>query len=60
MTGISFSRSDYMVMENETVLRVEIIRSGNTSSEDVVLIANQPYRGSATGIPLANSQNMQL
>lgn len=39
-----------MVMENETILRVDIVRSGDTSSEAVVLIASQPYQGSAAGI----------
>ena len=60
VTTISFSRSEYMVMENETTLRVEIIRSGNISREDVVLIANQPYRGSAKGMIILQLINSSL
>ena len=46
---ISFSQSEFMVVENEEVVKVELVRSGDTSSEVIVLIANQPYQGSAAG-----------
>ena len=46
---ISFSQSEFMVMENEEVVKVELVRSGDTSGEVIVLISNQPYQGSAAG-----------
>ena len=39
-----------MVRENEGVVKVELVRSGDTSSEVVVLIGNHPYYGSAAGL----------
>ena len=47
---ISFSQSEFMVKENEEVIRVELVRSGDTSMEVIVLIASHPYEGSAAGI----------
>ena len=46
---ISFSKSNYKVIENEGVVKINLLRSGNTSTEAVVLIGTHPYRGSATG-----------
>ena len=37
-------------MENEGVATVELVRSGDTSREVVVLLGSHPYRGTATGM----------
>ena len=39
-----------MVAENAKVVTIDLVRSGDTSSEVVVLIGNHPYDGSATGM----------
>ena len=57
---ISFSQSEFMVVENEEVVRVELVRSGDTSSEVVVLIANQPYQGSAAGRDESDDNSMSI
>ena len=46
---VSFSQSKFNVMENEKVITIELVRSGDTSTEAVVLIGTHPYKGSATG-----------
>ena len=46
---ISFSQSEFMVIENEEFVKVDLVRSGDLMSEVVVLIGTDPYRGSATG-----------
>ena len=50
MATISFSQSELTVRENEGVVKVELVRSGDTSSEVVVLIGSHPYSGSAAGL----------
>ena len=49
MAAISFSQSEFMVIENEEFVKVDLVRSGDLMSEVVVLIGTDPYRGSATG-----------
>ena len=49
---VSFSQSEFVVIENEESVKVELVRSGDISSEVTLLIGNDPYRGSATGIYL--------
>ena len=46
---VSFSQSKFNVMENEEVVTIQLVRSGDTSIEAVVLIGTHPYKGSATG-----------
>ena len=48
MAIISFSQSSFDVVENETVIVVDLVRSGDTTSEVVVLIGSHPHQGSAT------------
>ena len=52
MATVSFSQSEFVVIENEEFVEVELVRSGDISSEVTLLIGNNPYRGSATGIYL--------
>ena len=47
---ISFSQSSFDVVENEAVIVIDLVRSGDTTSEVVVLIGNLPHQGSATGL----------
>ena len=49
MATVSFSQSEFVVIENEELVEVELVRSGDISSEVTLLIGNDPYRGSATG-----------
>ena len=49
MPAISFSQATYSVEENEQILVVSIVRSGDTESFVIVLVANHPYEGTATG-----------
>ena len=49
VAAISFSQSEFMVIENEEFVKVDLVRSGDLMSEVVVLIGTDPYRGSATG-----------
>ena len=49
MAVVSFSQETYIVRENENALNVSVVRSGNTESDVVVLVANRPNEGSATG-----------
>ena len=46
---VSFSQSKFNVMENGKAITIELVRSGDTSTEAVVLIGTHPYKGSATG-----------
>ena len=46
---ISFSQSEFTVLENEEFSRVELVRSGDISREAVVLIGSDPYKGDAAG-----------
>ena len=50
MATISFSQSSFVVAENAKVVTIELVRSGDTSSEVVILIGSHPYKGSATGM----------
>ena len=47
---VSFSQSTFIVAENAKVVTIDLVRSGDTSSEVVVLIGSHPYKGSATGM----------
>ena len=47
---VSFSQSTFMVKENAKVVTIDLVRSGDTSSEVVVLIGSHSYKGSATGM----------
>ena len=49
MATISFSQSEFTVIENEQIVRVELVRSGDISTEAVVLIGSDPYKGNAAG-----------
>ena len=49
MATVSFSQEKYSVGENEHILTVSILRSGKIESFVVVLVANHPYEGTATG-----------
>ena len=49
VAAISFSQSEFVVIENEEFVKVDLVRSGDLMSEVVVLIGTDPYRGSATG-----------
>ena len=49
MATISFSRLEYTVIENEELVRVELVRSGDVFREAVILIGTNPYKGSAMG-----------
>ena len=49
MATISFSQLEYAAIENDDYARVELVRSGDVSSEVVVLIGSNPYKGSAMG-----------
>ncbi|CAI8023305.1 Sushi domain-containing protein 2, partial [Geodia barretti] len=44
---ISFSQSEFTVLENEEFARVKLVRSGDISREAVVLIGSDPYKGDA-------------
>ena len=46
---VSFSQEVYSVGENEQTLTVSVLRSGQIDSFVVVLVANHPYEGTATG-----------
>ena len=50
MATISFSQSSFDVVENEAVIVIGLVRSGDTTSEVVVLIGSHPYQGSAIGV----------
>ena len=49
MATVSFSQEKYSVGENEQTLTVSVLRSGQIDSFVVVLVANHPYEGTATG-----------
>ena len=49
VTDISFSQEAYSVPEERESLSVSVHRFGDTGSHVVVLIANHPYDGTATG-----------
>ena len=49
VAAISFLQSEFMVIENEEFVKVDLVRSGDLMSKVVVLIGTDPYRGSATG-----------
>ena len=49
MATISFSQSEFTVLENEEFARVKLVRSGDISREAVVLIGSDPYKGDAAG-----------
>ena len=49
MATVSFSQKTYSVGENKDTLTVSVVRSGDIESTVVVLIANHPYGGTATG-----------
>ena len=49
MATVSFSQSKFSVMENEKAITIKLVRSGDTSTEAVVLIGTHSYKGSATG-----------
>ena len=46
---VSFSQSEFVIFENETVGNIQITRSGDTLAEVFVLISSQPNQGSAAG-----------
>ena len=50
MATISFSQSSFDVVENEAIIVIDLVRSGDTTSEVVVLIGSHPYQGSAIGL----------
>ena len=50
MATISFSQSSFKVVENEAVIVIDLVRSGNTTSEVVVLIGSHTHQGSAVGV----------
>ena len=50
MATVSFSQKAYSVGEREKTLNVSVIRSGDTESYVVVLVANHPTEGLATGM----------
>ena len=49
MATVSFSQESYDVGENENTVNVSVVRSGDTESQIVVLIASDPIESSATG-----------
>ena len=49
MATVSFSKETYSVDENDQKLILSILRSGDIESSVVVLIANHPYAGTASG-----------
>ena len=60
MAIISFSQSSFDVVENETVIVIDLVRSGDTTSEVVVLIGSHPHQGSATGLFRVSRVNVEL
>ena len=60
MAIISFSQSSFDVVENETVIVVDLVRSGDTTSEVVVLIGSHPHQGSAIGLFIVSDVNVEL
>jgi len=46
---VSFSQEIYFTEESNETLRVSVLRSGDIDSLVVVLVADQPYKGTATG-----------
>ena len=46
---VSFSQEEYTVREGEQRVTVSIVRSRNTTSNVVIMIASRPSEGSATG-----------
>ena len=59
MAIISFSQSSFDVVENEAVVVIDLVRSGDTTSEVVVLIGNIPHQGSATGVFRVSDVNVE-
>lgn len=49
MAAVSFSQATYSIGENAQTLTVSVVRSGDTELYGVVLVANHPYEGTATG-----------
>ena len=60
MATISFSQSSFDVVENEAVIVIGLVRSGDTKSEVVVLIGSHPYQGSAIGLFSLSHVNVEL
>ena len=60
MATISFSQSSFKVVENEAVIVVDLVRSGDTTSEVVVLIGSHHHQGSATGLFRVSRVNVEL
>ena len=52
VTTVSFSQEAYSIGENEQILTVSVVRSGDTESFVVVLVASHPDEGTATGMLL--------
>ena len=46
---VNFSQEIYITEESNETLRVSVLRSGDIDSLVVVLVADQPYKGTATG-----------
>ena len=50
MARVSFSQSSFKVVENEAAIVIDLVRSGDTTSEVVVLIGSHPHQGTAIGL----------
>jgi len=46
---VNFSQGIYITEESNETVRVSVLRSGDIDSLVVILVADQPYKGTATG-----------
>ena len=60
MAIISFSQPSFDVVENEAVIVIDLVRSGDTKSEVVVLIGSHLHQGSAIGLFRVSDVNVEL